>query len=49
LNDGTYPAVEAIARWADEEVSSTRSSMINYNLAIASDFVDRPAVFYRHP
>ncbi|KAA6366804.1 MAG: hypothetical protein EZS28_037668, partial [Streblomastix strix] len=49
LNDGTYLAAEAIARWADEEVSTARSSITRLNFAATGEFSLRPVAYYPHP
>ncbi|KAA6378954.1 MAG: hypothetical protein EZS28_025519, partial [Streblomastix strix] len=48
-NDGTYPAAEAMAIWADSEVSTARSSAVRQNIAASGDFSFRPASTYQHP
>ncbi|KAA6402704.1 MAG: hypothetical protein EZS28_001775 [Streblomastix strix] len=49
LNDGTYKAAEAIAIWADQGISSSRSSVTRQNLAATGDFSYRPANQYPVP
>ncbi|KAA6393847.1 MAG: hypothetical protein EZS28_010623, partial [Streblomastix strix] len=34
INEGTYPALEAIAKWADEEVSISRNPITRMNYAL---------------
>ncbi|KAA6386461.1 MAG: hypothetical protein EZS28_018010 [Streblomastix strix] len=49
LNDGTYLASEAIAHWADEQVSTARSPVTRQNIAASGFFSYRFTAMYPHP